>query len=87
MVLDSPMLSPESDPEMVRAYRRALLWDGGAADTAGTAEVAGLIRQLAQKGEDSAEIAHVVQVVFEFAGVETLTMLLEEILAGRMRWL
>ena len=49
--------------------------------------MAGLIRQLAQKGEDSAEIAHVVQVVFEFAGVETLTMLLEEILAGRMRWL
>lgn len=89
LVLDSPMLSAEGDLEMVRSYRRALLWDGSsaAADTAGTAEVAGLIRQLAQKGEDSAELAHVVQVVYEFAGVETLTTLLKEILAGRMRWL
>lgn len=61
-MLDSPMLSAEGDLEMVRSYRRALLWDGSsaAADTAGTAEVAGLIRQLAQKGEDSAELAHVV---------------------------
>ena len=46
LVLDSPMLSAEGDLEMVRSYRRALLWDGSsaAADTAGTAEVAGLIR-------------------------------------------
>ncbi|MFH0412497.1 alpha/beta fold hydrolase [Corynebacterium sp. L4756] len=83
LVLDSPMLSVEADLVMVREYRRSLLWDG---ESEPTAEVAAVIRQLAEK-EEPTELAHVVQVVYEFAGLETLTTLLKERQAGRLGWL
>lgn len=80
LVLDSPMLSVEDDLAMTRAHRRRLLWDGGD----GHAAAASLIRELADRGESPLGLSHVVQVVYEFAGLEVLTRLLTARLGGRL---
>ncbi|SER77708.1 alpha/beta fold hydrolase [Corynebacterium cystitidis] len=72
---------------MARAYRRQLLWDGTIEKTR---ELAPKIRKLAEI-YPQAELAHVVQVVYEFAGSQVLSDLADAWRAGRMlrlwKWL
>lgn len=81
MVLDSPVHSPADDLAAARAHRRRLLWDG---DEPALAPVAAAVRALADE-VPAAELAHVVQVVHEFAGPEVLHRLLLARRAGRLR--
>ncbi len=87
LVLDSPMLDPQDDLAMARAYRRQLLWDGTIEETR---ELTPKIRKLAEI-YPQAELAHVVQVVYEFAGSQALSDLADAWRAGRMlrlwKWL
>src|SRR5699024_10098482 len=79
MVLDSPILSSD-DVAVVRAYRRGLLWDGAG-------RLPELVRELVAAGTvPLPELGHVVQVVHEFAGPETLERLLAARLRGRALW-
>nr|WP_269329379.1 alpha/beta hydrolase [Kineosporia babensis] len=73
MALDSPLLSVEEDLAMVRAHRRSLLWHG---EDPGLVAVASAVHDLADLGVPMAEISHVVEVVYEFAGARTLLRLL-----------
>lgn len=97
LVLDSPMLDVESDLTANRAHRRRLLWDGNAEeagfedgvedgfsaeDAAAIRAAAANVRALAES-RDAAELAHAVQVVFEFAGPQTLHRLTDAWLRGR----
>lgn len=84
LVLDSPMLSPQADLETTRRWRRSLLWDGSSAETR---EAAALVRRLAGRGEPLDALGHVVQLVYEFAGAQTLARLLQAHLDGRLGWL
>ncbi|QHO91998.1 prolyl aminopeptidase [Actinomyces sp. 432] len=83
LVLDSPILDPEDDLKAARGYRRRLLWDG---DDAATHAVAAQIRTLAED-RPADQLAHVVQVVYEFAGPQTLHTLADAWREGRMGWL
>lgn len=81
MVLDSPAHAPAEDLATARAHRRRLLWDG---DEPALAPVAAAVRALAED-VPAAELAHVVQVVHEFAGPDVLHRLLLARRAGRLR--
>ncbi|MDO4901828.1 alpha/beta fold hydrolase [Actinomyces sp.] len=83
LVLDSPILDPVSDLAATREYRRRLLWDG---DDFETHAVAARIRALAEIRPVD-ELAHVVQVVYEFAGARTLQALIAAWNEGRLEWL
>lgn len=84
LILDSPMLSVESDLAAVRAHRRSLFWDGEAPRTA---RIAPMVRALADRGEQMRDLDHVVQVVHEFAGPDILERLLRARLNERLGWL
>lgn len=73
LVLDSPMFDIENDITVNTAYRRQLL-DG---------ELGPLLRELIDSGVDAAQLSHVVQVVYEFAGPESLARLLNARLNGK----
>jgi len=66
MVLDSPLLSVPGDLRMVREHRRRTLWEG---------DLAAVVQEAARH-VPADELAHVVQVVFEFAGPDVLAQLL-----------
>ncbi|MBO3087812.1 alpha/beta fold hydrolase [Cellulomonas dongxiuzhuiae] len=85
MVLDSPVLDPPSDLTLSRRHRRRLLWDGALrdGDDPALADVAAAVRALADD-VPAAELAHVVQVVHEFAGPDVLHRLLLARRAGRL---
>ncbi|MBO0926501.1 alpha/beta hydrolase [Cellulomonas sp. zg-ZUI199] len=86
MVLDSPVVAPADDLAAARAHRRRILWDGDlrAGDDPALAGVADAVRSLADD-VPAAELAHVVQVVHEFAGPQVLHRLLLARRAGRLR--
>lgn len=83
LVLESPILSPVEDLDMVRHFRRELLWEG----TKDTSHLAELMRKMATRGVPMADFGMVVQIVYEFAGPEMLERLLRARLAGRLGWL
>ncbi|NIZ93393.1 alpha/beta fold hydrolase [Kineococcus rubinsiae] len=86
MVLDSPMLSVEADLATARAHRRALFWHG---EDPALAPVAAAVRALAEDNGPHAvpmaELAHVVQLVHEFAGPEVLHRLVLARHHGRLQ--
>ncbi|QCB92313.1 alpha/beta fold hydrolase [Cellulomonas shaoxiangyii] len=86
MVLDSPVLAPADDLALSRRHRRRLLWDGALrdGDDPALAGVAAAVHALADD-VPAAELAHVVQVVHEFAGPDVLHRLLLARRAGRLR--
>ncbi len=80
LVLDSTMLTVEDDLAAMRAHRRRILWDGAPdADP----DLAAAVRAVAEAGEPARDLAHVVQVVYEFAGPEILHRLLHARARGR----
>jgi proline iminopeptidase len=80
MVLDSTMLGAGL-VHTARANLRRLLWDG--ADPA-TAHAAERIRTLVTAGiVPTAQVGPVVQLVYEFAGVDTLVRFVDAVRAGR----
>ncbi|MFI7588455.1 alpha/beta fold hydrolase [Spongisporangium articulatum] len=81
LVLDSPVLSVVDDLAVIRANRRRLFWDG--AEPA-LAPMAAAVRDLADVVPPP-ELAHVVEVAYEFAGPEVLLRLLRARRAGRLR--
>lgn len=82
MVLDSPMLSVESDLTTIRAHRRRLLWEG---EDQQLAPVAAAVRALASQGCPMSELSGIVQIVYEFAGPHVLHRLLLARWNGRLR--
>lgn len=84
LIVDSPMLSVETDLAVTRAYRRRLFWN---MDRASINPIALMVRHLAAAGEPLEKMGHVIQTTYEYAGLEVLARLLQARLRGRLGWL
>lgn len=80
LVLDSPMFSIKQDIVDNTAYRRETLLSDGI-------PTADAIRTLVQRGENLKDLSHVCQVVYEFAGADSLARLLRSREGGKASWL
>lgn len=83
LVLDSALLSA-ADHRDVRAWSRALLWEGRCPRTA---HLARKIRTLVERdGHDELALGAVAGLAFEFGGAPLLEAYLDQVVVGRARW-